>query len=412
MREISDRVRSQCRLIAEQARVVTGAPRANFLLYDEATGRLFTVATTSAETPLEQVALNLIRRNYPDLNPLQLSYSPNVNRVVAAAFIGQRTQVSTMAEAFENIYPAPVSAVTHGLVGVTHVVTCPAIAERRSLGLIRFLVANRPDTAAQALMEAAASQVGLTLANATLAELTRRQLAATRAIGEVARLGASASVQETLDALVGRVRELTVADAALVYLVDPDGATFHAAAESLTFEAKAAQIGRIDGPQRLVGTGMVGWVIASGEAAFIPDLSRDPRSSSHHLTPAGEASIAVPMWTNGQVIGCLRVAITGGRRFTESDLWLVQTLANEASLALDSVRRQAEARADAHLAGQRSVASAVVEELGEPIALLRKAASDKGAEPLAVGAALTATERMEARLRKLAKGPYGHGQPA
>jgi GAF domain-containing protein len=259
-------------------------------------------------------------------------------------------------------------------------------------------------------MEAAASQIGLTLANAELAEQTRRHLAATRAIGEVARIGATAGVQATLNALVRRVRELTEADAALVYLVGADPETFYPAAESLTAEAEAAQIGRITGPQRRVGTGMVGWVIASGEAAFVPDLSRDPRSSSHHLTPSGEAAIVVPMRSEGKVIGCLRVSLTGGRRFTESDLWLIQTMADEASLAIESVSRQQAAQDEAHLAGQRAVASAVLEAIGEPMAVLRKASATQSPDEdrSAIGRALSATERMETSLRKLTNGTNGH----
>ena len=68
-RGIPERVRSQCRLIAEQARAVTGAPRTILLLYDEATQQLVTVATPGSDIPLQHVALELIRRNYPGLDP-------------------------------------------------------------------------------------------------------------------------------------------------------------------------------------------------------------------------------------------------------------------------------------------------------------------------------------------------------
>src|SRR5436190_23796263 len=118
MRGISERVRAQCQIIAEHARAVTGAPRAILLLYDETTRRLVTVATPGSELPLQQVAVDLIRRNYPGLDPLDLSYRPTINPIVSAAFIGQRTQVSTMEEAFENILPAPVSAIARGLLRV------------------------------------------------------------------------------------------------------------------------------------------------------------------------------------------------------------------------------------------------------------------------------------------------------
>src|SRR5581483_8951719 len=107
---ISDHLRRQCHLIAEHARAVTGAPRAILLLYDETIRRLVTVATPGSEIALQQIAVDLVRRNYPGLDPLALSYRPTINDAVAAAFVGQRTQVNTMEEAFANIMPAPVSA--------------------------------------------------------------------------------------------------------------------------------------------------------------------------------------------------------------------------------------------------------------------------------------------------------------
>ena len=66
MRGISERVRSQCRLIAESARVVTGAPRAILLLYDETTRRLVTVATPGSEIPLQVIAFATLA---PELRP-------------------------------------------------------------------------------------------------------------------------------------------------------------------------------------------------------------------------------------------------------------------------------------------------------------------------------------------------------
>src|ERR1051326_7666751 len=150
MRGISERVRARCQIIAEHARAVTRAPRAILLLYDETIRRLVTVATPGSELPLQQIAVDLVRRNYPGLDPLDLSYRPTINPIVAAAFVGQRTQVNTMEEAFENIFPAQVVVIARGLVGITHVVSTPIVAEGRALGLIRFLVAGPPSDSQQA----------------------------------------------------------------------------------------------------------------------------------------------------------------------------------------------------------------------------------------------------------------------
>ena len=351
---IPDRVRAQCGLIAEHARVVTGAPRAILLLYNEQLGRLVTVATPGSDMPLQQVAIDLIRRNYPGLDPLDLSYRPSINRAVAAAFIGQRTQVNTMAEAFEGIFPPPVVVLAHGLVGVTHAVSCPVVAERRALGLIRFLVGGPPGDAQLALMEACASQIGLTIANAELAEQMRRQLAATRAISEVARLADQGGLDTTLSALAERVRDLTGADSALVFLADPDGETYSLAAQSLSERARVADVRDDDVPVRPIGSGLAGWVIASGEAAFVPDVRRDPRAQVRRIQELGGAVIAVPMRVGRGTVGCLRLSVMEKLRFAEADLWLAQALADEAALAVERAAEVARARAEGFTAGQRS----------------------------------------------------------
>jgi GAF domain-containing protein len=367
MQGISDRVRAQCRLIAEHARLVSGSPRAILLLYDETRRRLVTTATTGAEVPLQQIALDLIRRNHPGLDPLDLSYRPTANPAVAAAFVGQQTQVNSMAEAFENILPASAVALAHGMVGITHVVSCPVVADGRALGLIRFLVPARPSDAELALMEAAASQIGLTLANAKLADETRRQLAATQAIADIARLGARAGVGTALQALVERVGELTAADAALVYLVDPTGESYAAAAESVADPQLAADISRREAPVRRVGTGLVGWVLAAGEAAFVPDVRLDPRAASQRRAARPrEATIIVPMKTADRAVGCLRLSVFGKRRFTEADLWLAQTVADQTVLVVQIAEEQERTRASARTAGALSIASAALREIAAP----------------------------------------------
>lgn len=333
---IPERVRAQCRTIAEHARAVTGAPRAILLLYDETIRRLVTVATTGADFPLQQVAINIIRRNYPGLDPLDLSYRPTVNRAVTAAFVGQRTQVNPMAEAFENIFPPGISAIAQGLVGITHVVSCPVSYEGRALGLIRFLVPSVPTGEQQALMEAAASQIALTIANARLAEQTQRQLAATRAVDNAVLLGIRQGEQAMLQEIADRAREATGADDTVVYL--RQGELIVAAAESVSAEARARGQGRMPTPPRKLGEGLVGWVIASEEAAFVRDPRLDPRIQSRRQIEGIEAIIAVPMRTDGTTIGCIRHGVVGRRRFVEDDLWIAQSFADDAARALEILR--------------------------------------------------------------------------
>lgn len=403
---ISDRVRAQCRLIAEHARLVTGAARANLVLYDEPSGQLVTVATTASEIPLQQVALDLIRRNYPGLDMFQLSYPPSVNKAVASALIGQRTQVNEMAEAFENIYPPAVTAIARGLVGVTCVVSCPMTAEGRALGLIRFLIAGAPNDQQQALMEAAANQIGLILANAHFAEQTARQLAAARAMTEVGQIGLGGDTRGMLQALVDRARELIGADVARLYLVDPGADTFRPKAESLSVVGRENDLGRMSSPVREIGSGLVGWVIASGEPAFVPDVRLDPRTRSQRLSQLREAVIAVPMRLPDRIIGCLNLSLMRGRRFIEADLWVAQTMADQVAMAVQGAQLHDRARAGAYEDGFQLGATATANETQRAIGELLDSAEDEadpGAERLrrALKAARRASDHASAGL-------YGH----
>jgi GAF domain-containing protein len=102
----------------------------------------------------------------------------------------------------------------------------------------------------------------------------------------------------------------------------------------------------------------VGWVIASGEAAFIPDARLDPRTRSNRHITGIEAVIAVPMRTgSGRTRGCIRLGIVGMRRFTEDDLWLAQAFADAAVSAIDLAYAQERALTAAFAAGAVNAAT-------------------------------------------------------
>jgi GAF domain-containing protein len=296
-----------------------------------------------------------------------MSYRPTVNQSVAGAFVGQRTQVNTMADAFENIFPPGISVLAQGLVGITHVVSCPVASEGRGLGVIRFLVPAPPTGEQQALMEAAASQIALVIANARLAQQARRHLAASKAIAEITRLGIVEGPTAMLQSVADRARDLTRADDAVIYLIQDQ--LIVAAAESVSDEGRARGQGRMPVPPRNLGEGLVGWVIASDEPAFVQDPRRDPRVRSTRQIAGIEAIIAVPMRSGRDVFGCVRLGVVGRRRFTEDDLWLTKAFGDEAAAAVVIAREHEQALAAAYAAGVQHA-----------IAGLRCAARDAGGD--------------------------------
>jgi sigma-B regulation protein RsbU (phosphoserine phosphatase) len=88
-----------------------------------------------------------------------------------------------------------------------------------------------------------------------------------------------------------------------------------------------------------VGEGIAGRVAETGRGEFIPDASRDPRIVRHEDPNLVVRSvIAVPMTFQERFFGVLVVANPiDNRLFTESDFTLMQSLAEQAALALNNL---------------------------------------------------------------------------
>jgi hypothetical protein len=112
------------------------------------------------------------------------------------------------------------------------------------------------------------------------------------------------------------------------------------------------------------------------------------------------------MRVRGETLGCLRLSMTGRRRFAEADLWLAQTLADEAALAVQSAREQQGAREAARIEALTGVTS-VLEELETSVAELMRVAEPNGAAPdpraarRQAKAAHATARRVEKGVRKL-----------
>jgi GAF domain-containing protein len=92
-------------------------------------------------------------------------------------------------------------------------------------------------------------------------------------------------------------------------------------------------------PRRLkIGAeGITGWVAASGEPLLAPDVSQEPR----HVRMRGSqtrSELAVPIKVKGQVIGVLDVQSDCRNAFDDSDLAVLQSLANQAAVAIENAR--------------------------------------------------------------------------
>jgi GAF domain-containing protein len=87
-----------------------------------------------------------------------------------------------------------------------------------------------------------------------------------------------------------------------------------------------------------VGEHIVGHVAMTGEKLLANDVSREPRYGHLDTLSRTQSEVALPLIINGQVVGVLDVQSENINSFTESDLQLLEALADNIAIAVHRVR--------------------------------------------------------------------------
>ena len=100
------------------------------------------------------------------------------------------------------------------------------------------------------------------------------------------------------------------------------------------------QPAQLDGGRALrVGQeGIVGWVAATGQPAVVSDVAADDRYVAHPALPDVRAEMAVPLNVGGRIRGVLDVQSDHQGAFGETDLFLLQALADQVAIAVENAR--------------------------------------------------------------------------
>lgn len=177
----------------------------------------------------------------------------------------------------------------------------------------------------------------LNVANARLlAEMRRREREAQALATIGSEISARLDLDETLQSVVERARELLESDAAVLSLVDErTGELFVAAHTGLrTDQLAALRLAR--------NVGLAGRVLATGEPVEIDDyVAGDLGAPQADVAARAEglrAHLAVPLRAAGDVLGVLTVARRSVERFTERDVELLLRLANQAAIGIQNAR--------------------------------------------------------------------------
>jgi signal transduction histidine kinase len=93
-----------------------------------------------------------------------------------------------------------------------------------------------------------------------------------------------------------------------------------------------------------IGQGIVGTVARTGEAVLANNVDQIPHFVRNVLLPETNSELAVPLRKGNRVLGVLDIQSEQVDRFTTQDLSLLQSIADQAAIALDNARLLEETR--------------------------------------------------------------------
>jgi GAF domain-containing protein/HAMP domain-containing protein len=179
---------------------------------------------------------------------------------------------------------------------------------------------------------AMANHAAEAIENARLFKAERRRAEQFRVISEVGRrITSILAVDELLDQMARLVQEIFQYDLVSFGLIEGN---------EVVFEAGVGPVWNTDQTLRLkLGReGISGWVAQTGQPLLVPDVRNEPRY--HFIPQAAEtrSELCVPLKTKEAVIGVLDVQSHQLGVFDEIDLAVLQSLADQTAVAIESAR--------------------------------------------------------------------------
>jgi len=156
-----------------------------------------------------------------------------------------------------------------------------------------------------------------------------------------AALGSEERFRELLRSVVEVARSIFAAKASSILLLDED-------ANELVFEAVVGEGEEgLLGRRFPAGTGVAGWVLATGTPLVVEDVTTDPRFAKDVAEGTGyvpQGLMAVPLLHDERALGVLEV-LDRQSHFTLQEMELLGLFASQAAIALDLLQRARDAEA-------------------------------------------------------------------
>lgn len=221
--------------------------------------------------------------------------------------------------------------------GLTSLAVVPLCSKQKTLGTL-FLVSHDLrdfDDEEMQLLISAGRQIGGAVDNASLFAAEQRRADQFRVIAEVGRqITSIMDIDQLLAEVVRLIQKAFKYEHVAIAMLEDDYAEYRVGAGRLwddpefDFNPSRLKIGK---------EGVTGRVAATGQALYLPDVREDP--GYVEMKGSGTLSeLTVPIKLKGKVIGVLDAQSVSLNAFDDSDLKVLQTLADQTAVAIENAR--------------------------------------------------------------------------
>ncbi len=219
--------------------------------------------------------------------------------------------------------------------GIKSLLGVPLLVEGKVLGVLHVgtLSQRRFSSDDAELLQLVGDRMAIAIEHARLFESERagrRRLEQVQAVTDDAL--AHLELDELLEVLLPRIREILAADTCAVLLLD-DSRRELVARAAVGIEEEVEQGVRIP-----VGRGFAGRVVAERRPVFLPDVDHADVLNPLLRAKGIKSLLGVPLVVAGAAFGVLHVGSLSGRAFTKDDTELLQLVAERVALAIERAR--------------------------------------------------------------------------